>query len=914
MVLDSLLRDPTFEGEDGRFRRKLLDLLATIGPVTANDPSLTDRMAGFLAIPSHDLNRMMADLEAAGFVQRRGRLLRVAPDVLADHLLYRAAVSKTGTATGYVDEVLQSFSSGLLANILANSAELDWRAAATASHDLVLTSTWSAILDELPHSTNRQRAELLNQLRRAAAFAPDRVLEIVEWVCDNPESPPHEPLIAMGLDYDTTQIRNTIIELLGFIATDSDLVMRCVGHLWQFALDDERPTGPNPSHPRRKLTELLSYDGRTPTSVQEQVLAFVIQRLESVQNRSEASWAVQMLGAVLERQGETTTATKRGITIQAFPLAPHLDRIRAVREAAMESLLRIGLGLRPSEAVAAIHELGELLRKPLARFGGSISDAEVASWLPEARVAVTTIQSIANESKTAIVRFLARRELRSASREHWPELAPELDAAVASTPAMSEEGFYDILVGMPWAEELDDWKAEQERVRGICSAAARAIWKRNDSAQSVVSCLLEAVAEVRQTAQLDGENLWMLAQALVHEKPSGAKEFVSALGNSRNEDGYRFIAPVIAVLVDTSPPDEVMSVVEDLGASESASLRAHAAESLRYVIRGDAQSARAALELIRGFARDSAVRVRTAAVNALLGLRQAEAAEAQEAVDVLVSVDWNNDILLAERVCSVLHRNYGIDPALLSDEQIDTLLGRIATLRTIEGRNHNLLQYISFASERRPEQTLQMLLDRIRAVDAHEGAPRDERWTPMPYNARGLTLPGLLHAANYTELLRRIRDAALDASRLVGFWLPELFHVAASDIGTGFDVLREWIQSGEAAKIVAATHLLRGFDHSIVFTQHVLVAEILNTAIAIDTGCLQRVESELFGLAISGVFGGSPGQPAPRHVADKAEALRLTQTYSGQAAPRRFYEGLVKHAESSIQRDMLDWESEEDDE
>jgi len=68
--------------------------------------------------------------------------------------------------------------------------------------------------------------------------------------------------------------------------------------------------------------------------------------------------------------------------------------------------------------------------------------------------------------------------------------------------------------------------------------------------------------------------------------------------------------------------------------------------------------------------------------------------------------------------------------------------------------------------------------------------------------------------------------------------------------------------------------------------------------------CLRDASSELFSLAISGVYTGAPGEPAPRHVQDKAGAERRVQKFAADEPVRDFYRSLVAHAEGSIRVDI----------
>jgi hypothetical protein len=284
----------------------------------------------------------------------------------------------------------------------------------------------------------------------------------------------------------------------------------------------------------------------------------------------------------------------------------------------------------------------------------------------------------------------------------------------------------------------------------------------------------------------------------------------------------------------------------------------------------------------------------------------------REALSILTTIDWSGDLRLADVVLGSIDPKHGVDPDQLSDKHIDTLLGRVELVRTLEGRNYEVFEFINFASRRRPTQTLAMLLHRVLAVDADRGDKGAERWIPLPYNGHGLSLSGVQQAQDHADLVRSIRDATPGAGSSARFWLPILFQAADPNLVAGRVVLREWLSSGEPGKIVATATLLRGFTHSVVFIEHELIAEIIAAASRCGSECLDDTKGELFALAGSGVYSGTPGEPAPRHVQDKEEASRLAELYAANEPVRSFYEALVAHAEGSMRMDVELWDAGDD--
>lgn len=911
IVLDRLLDDPGLRTQDASSSRRILEVLAAVGPVSTETDEFISVLAKITGAAEHDVRRMLASLERAAFLVRRGRLVRVSPDVLADHLLYQSAVDENGRPTGFVESMVASFSPALLENILANAAELDWRAAATAKHESVLAHTWKELLAALPTAARPQRAQLLGQLKRAAVFAPEEVVRIAEWLADHPDAPPDESLALWGLIDSPDRVIDALTEIFGYIATHPDFTERCIQRLWQFAAEDTRPTNPNPGHPRRRLEDLLKYnrgsEWRDSEGVQAKGIRYFIARLGDPRRKEDASWAIGLLGSALGRLGEANESNRRQFTIRQFSLAGYIEQIRERRHQTLEALRQLALGGRPGEAAAALHEISELLQAPRGPFGKELSPEEIAAWQPEADRAIAILEEAATSSPSEAIRYFARRALRQASPERWSSIAATLKAALDGTPPLASELLYDLLVGIPWEEQLDDYQEEERRVEKLCRAAAESSWKKNRTAEAVVRQLLDGEAALEGVSSRSDSQAGRLVRAIADVMPEQAEAVVRALAGSA-EPGWRLLRPAILSLHEKDPAAAI-EIIEELTQSEHELLRGYAAEPMQWMTEG--ATTQRVLNVAGRLSSDASSVVRRVVTQVLRRFRGGPAAEA--ALFTLVAIEWGEDLSLANAVLDVLHPKYGLDPGKLSDVDIDRLLSRIEGVHSLEGRAHDVMEFIAFASIRRPQQTLEVLVRRIWAVDNHSGSRGEDRWTPLPYNGHGLTLPGIAKAANHLDLLRIVRDAYLNAGVMVRFWLPTLFGAAASSLPEALGVLREWVQSGDQEKVVGAAHLMDSWEHSIVFSVHDFVADLLDAADKCGPECLQRVRGELFGTAIGGVHSGTPGEPAPRHLSDKASAQALATRYASRPAVKDFYDTLVRHAEGSIARDIMEWEEEGDD-
>ena len=247
VVLDRLLDDPALTAEN----RRILEVVSAIGPIITEDDQLLTQLADVVQLHKHEVRRFLAILEQAAFLSRRGRFVRVSPDVLADHLLYIAAVDDLGKPTGFVDHIVSLFPSSL-ENILANAAELDWRSETVDGPNSVLRAVWRDLEDLLPTFSNRQRTELVEQLKRAAIFAPAEVVRICRWLGEHPDAPTDELMARWGVKDGSERLTDAMVEVLALIATHPGYTRQCGEMLWHLGDRDERPENTNLNHPRRQ--------------------------------------------------------------------------------------------------------------------------------------------------------------------------------------------------------------------------------------------------------------------------------------------------------------------------------------------------------------------------------------------------------------------------------------------------------------------------------------------------------------------------------------------------------------------------------------------------------------------------------------------------------------------------------------
>jgi hypothetical protein len=160
--------------------RDLLTLVSALGPVRAADPQFRQSAAEFLEFKPWDLVERLGVLEQGGLLWRRGGLLEVTPDVLADFLLQSKCVSATNEDTGLAKGLFDKFAASSGSNLFRNLGELQWRIDQTKGRPQVLSTIWSVVETEFADANYAGRVHILGVIREAAIYQPKQALRIVK--------------------------------------------------------------------------------------------------------------------------------------------------------------------------------------------------------------------------------------------------------------------------------------------------------------------------------------------------------------------------------------------------------------------------------------------------------------------------------------------------------------------------------------------------------------------------------------------------------------------------------------------------------------------------------------------------------------------------------------------------------------
>lgn len=882
---------------------KLLAVLAAICPIRLGPEDAEERLADFFDVGKSAIVRAISALDTKHhLILRLGRRIRLKPDVLADHILFQASVAD-GEPTGFVDELVEAFSPTYLKNILTNAAELEWRCKASGSSVDVLANVYNDIRNRLPNMTHRERSLLLEALEGAALFVPKKTWSLVNWLLERPDAPPEQEPFRSISTYSHTRVVQRIPPLLARIAVHEEFTPQCAAKLWELAQQDDREPNPYPDHPLRVLRDLVGYRMGRPFRLQLAALRGLEAAIARERRAGGEPEVADTVLAALAREVEWQESRGFTLSLGAGPLHSYLGHpdVRGIRTCALKMLEQQARSSVPKIAIKAVEAYGHLLSPPRASFGRQVTEPECEAWLPEAKSCVEALVDIANTTASDVVSLRVWLLLRKRkTRGYWAELLPSLEAGLERVRRLENLELYLSLLHSWFVHGVADGHREVERHHSeLRSSVAKRLIAKCDTAEAIIERIGSATENLDRAGlqvQPDG-----LLQQLSADDPKRASAITRAIIASRFPQLQRSILFPLSQWLQVDPDGafKAMHGALDRG-DEDTSVGIAQGYLNDWFLCSESHQTRH-LEVL---GRLLSSRHPGARAWALLALRHAKGEFVRAAINLLVKMDYGDDDQLLNSALGVFDRRHGIDPDQLTPEDVNAILSKIREVRQLSRQGYEIDEFLSFACEIAPKSVVQCLLARIHYC-ASASAELPEDYEPLPYTGFHTGLGALAKSCLFPALLRDIRNEVLRPEWQYGVWIPTLFAQAAGGFGTAaLAVLQEWVESGDPEKVIGAARLLGEAGHEFAFKQHHFVADLLTRASELSPDCYDHTRSRLFGLAISGLFSGTPGQPPPRRVQDQQQATKLAQTYRERPKVCEFYKAIKEWSGREIKESL----------
>ena len=878
------------------FCRVLLKLIAILSPLRF-ESMLVEAVAVFLKTDQPTLLNALGVLEQAGVLVRRGYSLRIAPDVLSDHILHNACVTPSSQLTGYAQNVFEQFGFLAPAQILSNLAELDWRIHRTMEQAPdVLASIWQVIVASFQEASHTLRCSILDLLRDVAFYQPGRVLEIVTLAIRAPAAPDEQEIPQAFYLYTHDNVLQKLPPLLQRIGYNLSYLQLCCDTLWQLGRDDARPTNSTPDHAMRILQDFAQYDIGKYYVFNEGVLEAVIRWLRTDDAHSYLHSPMDVLDQLMAKSGHSDHSEGYRIVMQPFLVS--YEETHLIRERALALIADSARSVSTKVVLRAIQSFGEVLQPPRPYFSMEISEEDRTQWLPEEKAVLEHFAEVAQTSTKPVVHLRIIETLAWHTRYNPSnEIKQRARHIVASIPDSYELRLIKILGhadGRVWLLDNQDSDApfdhaqSDQRKQAELNVLIEEFVQAQPNPIEGLQYLYTKIEEVHA----DGVRPEPLAvvMAISQRYPQYAAAMAEAL--IENPDSH--LAPYIAWLLFglRFANIDATLVLEQRIANRGNAVMAF---SLTHAFRWNEWRETlqpADVEVLQSLIAYSDPSVSTQALSVMGYVGQILP---DLVIPVVLSIDVEDISVRAEALCKVFHKDFGIHPDRLTNEQLELLLSKLESVKSVDG--YHIRAVLSYVAARLPRRIVEFLMQRLK----YEKASYDASFESLPYAGLGNELAVLADSEQYIDLLRIVRDRALDETLGYSLELPMLYRdISLNYQAASLTVLNEWIDSGDYQKIILASTLLRQVPQSFLFENDDFTFHLLEQAYSVGSECFDEVQRHLASTVLYGEKNGPAGQPFPQDIALRDRSRATLERLSGSSPLRGFYEMLVRQAESNI--------------
>lgn len=899
---------------DAGLARRTLELVAAIGPLPVRDAELMEAAARFAGTDRPALLQAVGALQEAGVLREHRRGIRIAPDILADHILQRMLVA-AGRPTQQEIKIVDELGLDVLPNLLRNVADLDWQLAtaeglegAGPSVD-IFSALWERFAEEFRTSSNYRRLEYLKRLRAVAPYQPRKVMALCEWLAEHPENPPGTPTDEA---WKSSTVLAEVPPLLAVISQHEDYFDRAVNLLWALGRSDSRDLNPHPEHAIRMLEEVVRYAPGRQVWRQERAL-LALRRWTS-----EPGWSLAAHSPLVVARAILRTATveeafdPRTNVLKMTRHGVNPTATRAAREQTVRLLSDLALGAETRGRMWASEVLLNALDPPESQFGHVVSDDEEDAFRPQYEAAFEALERIADGSTDSLVRVKLRDGLQWAARRSGLEWKRERALQVGEGFAESEETEFARAWGRIFRDASSSWQEAMRRGDDLIARVADRLALENDA--EVIFARFAAEQERFEEAGVPAVPGYLL-DALSQRRPDHAAALARRVLHSDDNDRAAVLIPwlhVTMIVLRRLDPGSYGELFRSAAEHRDPRVRAAVSHSLRWAqadVPWDGQER----DRLRALLVDPDASVRTAAVGALDRLPAGERADFLRHVDVGGSPSVANAV--AEHWA---HRPPSEWPEI-DPEQTARLLNMLLDLPDL-GAHSSVDEMLGALARSEPTKVLDFLMERVRreGVGRSEAAAGGEgRYDAIPYGGLHGVWAALQSSPEHPEIVRMLLEAVVEEARSET-WSREALSVARKVLHWDDEVERsldDWMDAGRCDAIVALDRLFAAQPPAFLLDRREFVARLVSWMAERECVGREDVERALASSVLAAVRTRRKGVPNDLDFRLRADASAFAAELEGRsdaAVAAAFYRFVAREAErrldSERERDERDRE------
>ena len=838
-------------------------------------------------IEPHDTNRLLKLLIESGVLFKRGARYRLSPDVLADYIIEATCMGPNGQSTGYAEKAFDASDDRLIKVLLLNIGKLDWRLSnGDASNSNLLDGVWARL-----KPTSEYRDPHISAVQAIAFYQPLRAITFGEGLIRQ------------------NKFLNQLAEIFKYAAYNLNYMPRACAALWHLGKDDGRELHQHPNHPIRVLAELCEIQPNKPLIYNEAVVEFGLSLAANPADWTYRYTPLNILSAIFETEGHTTTSQNHTLTFNPFTVAP--KAVAKLRQRVLDLIIELLGNPNPRIAACAAAAIGGALRYPMGLFNSKISSPLRAEWTKLFCGTLEIIEQAVKKNNydplvlVGIAKAVSWHATYSQSEttKYAKRVRDALSSSLDYRSLASLIDGYQSEFRRPDAKNYESLlKQHHDKLAGDLVAA----YPVGEELRNYIEKKLEHIHKASPEAS---GSPYVLYGTLLRTSMTLARATIdNALANPQSQTA-RFAADALLTMW-LSDVGEARNAADAFLRSDNDELVANVGRAIAALNFQRPEYGQPEIEIIKTLVASEKISVVSAGIRAIRSVSRAHADEAMELAR-LVNVGASHR--LADELLCLLTFGDELSFSRLAEADAGLFFDKLMDVPELEG--HWIETFLANASKVFPERTLEFFKKRV------EKAVAETTWKYRPVNHGPYVHVPLQfkNVPSYGSLLGSVVSWMANGSYeeeqkvLFKYRSRELFEAAFGDFDEGvIQFIERWSETADEAAFDLIANVLEEAPYRFVFTQAPLVVNLLARAQQIGAETYKTVISAFFRCAVGGLRSGTAGEPFPRDIETKEDCEKILAGLSKFSPAYELYDELLKNAEAEIKRALREREDFED--
>jgi len=892
-VLDKFKEDLIKNKSIDKKSDELLGYLSAISPVNIENDNTINIISKLLKESEKvfKTKSRIKNLIEKGLLLKKGRLVKIVPDVLSDHILYELCISENGRPSGFVEFIYNKFKRTHLKNILKNIAELDWREGRKLG---LLKNIWERIQKKFRESDLYEKYNLLKDIESISFFQPGYSLKIVKIAINNKNITSDTKGLIFKMNY--KDILNQVPPILRQISFHYKHLKECFFLLWDLSIEK----GIDGSI--ETLKKIASYEYNKPVSYNKKVLEYIEDLVNEKENFTYKYTPLDLLKELLKKKGEYNIFERKSVKINWFLL--NYQNTVHIRERALELLDKCFSSYYPPKIISKTVEILLDTFLPLnSIYGREIINKYKQEYLNEQ----LHILKIISKGIRRVKAYPLYVKIEDILKKQKNEISNGKIIILINNilREINKDSNYILYRSVSFNKDLlnfDRNKRNKDSDNRLTRALDLLINK--GSTLNIFKVINKIVEEYEIFKENENLRINHMVIKLVNLYPKISFEIANIIIRKRPnklvEFLYMFLVELKSLSIKKLPSikeNEVNKLINYCLKTNNEEIYKQIALTYSYLKYFSDKDIKI-IKKLRG------IKNKIVQINVLEAVRKLSQERHYKAKEMILSYEINYDMDIIDTYCGVFDYNYGLSLKNFSREEIKSILKKLIPVKKIDRNNYVLDRFLGFVLNISPMLVLDFFISRLEYYYNRKNyIDNIDEYNPFPYSDYISIFKGISKKKDYEKYLRKVWNLFLRSKEEDYFLFSNLFSLISDKYcERALNEIEKWLIKDNPKNIEGVVLFLNKVSYTFVFNRVVFIERILKYAKQNSKELLEKIESDLLRIARAGQGFRTIGETSSELKEIKEKSKKMVERFDFDNPAYNFYRKIFKYAKEEIKR------------